>query len=132
MQFVYQPEGADPIKWDFDPTRLMNVEVETIERHTGLTFAAWLEAVGNSSALAIHGLLYVLLKRREPTLKWDAVQFTMGEVTFELDDDERADLVKVLEDKVSAGEANESEKAALQQFYAEGVEAAEKVTAGKA
>jgi len=131
MHFVYQPEGADPLKWDFDPTRLMNPEVEAIERHTGLTFGAWVEAVGNSSVLAFHGLLYVYLKRTTPTLKWDDVQFCMADVSFDLTDDEKAQLVRTLVDKRDAGTITTQEQAALDAYIAEGVEPAERVS-GKA
>lgn len=89
MQFVYKPEGADPTKWEFNPERLMSPEVEAIERHTGMTFGEWADAVGKGSAVAIHGLLYVMLKRKHPTLKWDEVVFCMADIDFEMDPDEQ-------------------------------------------
>lgn len=125
MQFVYAPEGVDPIKWEFEPTRLMNAEVEAIERHTGLTFASWVEACGNSSVLAFHGLLYVYLKRRQPTLKWDDVQFCMAEISFELDDTEKSNLVRTLLDKQDDGTISTQEKIALDAYLEQGVEPTE-------
>ena len=86
MRFVYTPEGADPISWDYNPTRLMSPEAEAIERHTGMTFGEFTVACGRGSMLAIHGLLYVLLKRQHPTLKFDEVQFCIDEIDFEVDD----------------------------------------------
>jgi hypothetical protein len=131
MHFVYAPEGADPQKWPFDPTRLMSPEVETIERHTGMSFGQWLEAVTSSSMLALHGLLYVLLKRTNPTLKWDQVQFCMADLDFELDPDEEAELVKTLSDKEAGGIATGPELAALEAYRAKGVEPSDEPPVGK-
>jgi hypothetical protein len=103
MQFVYKPEGADPLRWEFDPNRLMSPEVEVIERHTGLTFGEWADAVGRGSFTAIHGLLYVLLKRKHPTLKWDEVAFCMADIDFEMSVEEQRAAVAELEAKAASG-----------------------------
>jgi hypothetical protein len=106
MQFVYKPEGAEPKRWPFDADKLMSPEAEAIERHTKMTYGEWTDAVTRGSVLALHGLLYVLLKRSIPTLKWDEVQFNLTELDFELDDQETADTIAALEakDELSAGE----------------------------
>jgi hypothetical protein len=88
MKFVYAPEGAEPKKWDYNPNRMMSPEAEAIERHTGMTFGEFLQKCGQGSFLAIHGLLYVMLKREYPTLKFDEVQFCLDDVDFEPDDDD--------------------------------------------
>lgn len=113
MKFVYKPEGAEPRVWDFDPTRLMSPEVEAVERHTGLTFHEWIVAVGSGSFLAIHGLLYVMLKRTHPTLKWDEVQFCMADLDFQMDDDEIANIVTTLRAKQDGDGLTEAEAATL-------------------
>jgi hypothetical protein len=118
MQFVYKPEGADPITWDFDPTRLMSPEVETIERHTGLTFMQWVEGVGNGSFLAFHGLLYVLLKRTSPTLKWTDVQFCMADIDMVMSAEEEDDLIARLTAKRDAEGLDSTEEAYLAQVEA--------------
>lgn len=109
MQFVYKPEGADPLRWEFDPNRLMSPEVEVIERHTGLTFGEWADAVGRGSFTAIHGLLFVLLKRKHPTLKWDEVAFCMAEIDFEMDPEEQREAIAELEAKAANGPLTEAE-----------------------
>lgn len=109
MQFVYAPEGAEPRKWDFDPYKLMSPEIEVIERRTGLPYAEWMEHVGKGSVLALHGLLYVLLKRTTPTLKWDDVQFCMADVGWEMEPDEIADVVRTLEEQAANGHLSDDE-----------------------
>lgn len=112
-KFVYKPEGVDPKSWDFDPNKLMNPEAEAIERHTGMTYGEWLQALGRSSMLAMHGLLFVFLKRDIPTLKWDDVQFNLSEIDMELDDAEAAETLSGLEVRMANGEALSPEESAL-------------------
>ncbi len=113
MQFVYKPEGAEPRRWDFNPAKLMSPEVEAIERHTALAFGEWINQVGRGSFVAIHGLLYVLLKRTHPTLKWDEVQFCMEDIDFEMNAEERAEALAALEEKATHGPLGEADSAAL-------------------
>jgi hypothetical protein len=126
MKFVYKPEGAEPKSWDFAPDRLMNAEAEAIERHTGLTFGEFVDKISATSFLAIHGLLYVMLKRTIPTLKWDEVQFSLADVDFELDDAEAADAVRELADKQKVGTLTDAEQATLTKLLEQGVEASPK------
>ena len=44
MYFVYKPEGVEPTRWKFEPSKLMSPEVEAIEDHTGMAFKQWFEA----------------------------------------------------------------------------------------
>ena len=112
-KFVYKPEGVEPESWDFDPAKLMNPEAEAIERHTGMTYGEWLEALGKSSMLALHGLRYVFLKRKRPTLKWDDVQFSISEVDMEMSDEEAAEALSGLEVRMANGESLTAEESAL-------------------
>lgn len=116
MQFVYKPEGIEPRKWVFDPNRLMSPEVEAIERHTGLAFGEWMEQVGRGSFTAIHGLLYVLLKRQHPTLKWEEVQFCMADIDFEMSPEEIREARKHLESKAKDAPLSEADALALQEL----------------
>lgn len=99
MKFVYTAEGADPKSWPFNPKKLMNAEAEAIERQTGMTFSEWEDRVTRGSITATHALLWVLLKRDVPTLKYDEVVFNASEVALLLDDDESAAMLKALGEK---------------------------------
>ncbi len=127
MKFVYTPEGADPRSWDFDPNKLLNVEAEIIERHTGLTFAEVIENMSKGSMLALHGILFVLLKRSDPTLKWDSVQFSLSELDLDLDEDEAQAARAELEAKaLTADGLSKGEQKALDEFVSQGVPAVPK------
>lgn len=123
MRFVYKPEGAEPRSWDFAPDRLLNVEAIAIEKVTGLTLAGLMAGIKASSMTAITGLLWVLLKRGEPSLRFEQVQFSLSEVDFEVDDDEAADILASLEAKQ---DRTDDEQAALDLLHSQGVTAAPK------
>lgn len=120
--FVYAPEGAEPQRWDFDPTRLMSPEAEAIEHHTGMTFGDWITAIQNLSVTAMHGFLYVMLKRKNPRLKWDEVQFCLADVSLEASDGERSEQRRTLEGMREAGNLNALGEAALAKLIEDGVE----------
>lgn len=81
MKFSYKPEGADePRVWDFDPSHMKSSEMMAVERLTGMTWAEWIDACARGSMIAVHALLYVLLKRDMPSLKPDEVEFELDEV----------------------------------------------------
>lgn len=126
MKFVYTPEGAKPKSWDFKPEKLMNVECEAIERRTGFAFGDFVDAIGKGSMLAIHGLLWVLLKRENPTLAWDAVQFCLDEIDFEAEDGERAEARTLLEEKAAGEGLSELEQLTLDQLINDDIEAGPK------
>lgn len=109
MKFIYKPEGTEPQSWDFEPNKLMSPEVEAIERHTGLTFMEWVMALEKGSFNAFHGLLYVMLKRSHPTLKWTDVQFCMDDVGWDLDVTDMENMIGVLEAKAKESELTEAE-----------------------
>lgn len=113
MQFVYKPDGVEPRKWDFAPEKLMNVESEAIERVTKMTYTEWGHAVERGSVTALHALLWVLMKRSDPTLTYDAVQFSLAEVDFELSDEESAEALSAMDARVAAGEELSAQEKAL-------------------
>lgn len=88
MKLIYTPENGSPREWTFKPRRLLNVEAEEIERRTSMTFAEWTNALQSGSMLAVHALLFVLLRRDQPRLGWEQVQFCDEDVdiTYELDE----------------------------------------------
>jgi hypothetical protein len=120
MIVVYKPEGATPREWKFEPTRLMSPEVESLERLTGMTFGNWMTAVTDGSFTAIHGLLYVMLKRSNPTLKWDEVQFCLDDIDFKWEAEEAKAMFKALADKAGTEPLNEEEVIIYDRLQAEG------------
>lgn len=104
MRFIYAPEGVEKRVWEFEPGKIMSPEGEAIERHTGMLFDEWQEKVQQGSMAAIHALLYVLLKREKPTLKYDQVQFSFSEIDWDYSDAEAWDAIDAAEAIVAGGE----------------------------
>lgn len=120
MKFTYKPEGTEPEQWKvwvFDPKKLMNVEAEAIEKVTGLTFPDWHNAVLEESTAAIHGLLWVLLKRETPTLTYDQIAFAYDDYELDLDDSQKAGIVAEIEAQVARGEPLTPEAEELLESY---------------
>ena len=91
---VYAPENGNPREWDIDVGKLLSPERIAIEKLTGMTWGEWKIALSKDSVIAMHALLYVLLKRNDPTLTPGAVQFTEDEIAFEVSDSEAADIIE--------------------------------------
>ena len=88
MKLVYTPKGGDRKVFEFEPLDMRNADAEAIEQHTGMTFMEWGEKLAAGSFTALHGLLFVLLRADDPGLQWGAVDFSMGELDFETDEEE--------------------------------------------
>jgi hypothetical protein len=92
---VYQPDGSDePTRWPYNPRKLMSAEREAIERRTGMTFAEFTAAVLKGSSVARRALLWVMLKRDHPTLKYDTVDFAWDELKLEYSKQEYDQLIE--------------------------------------
>lgn len=111
MRVTYKPEGADPREWTFRPGKLLNVEAEEVERRTGMDFSTWVQKLPplTVNMTALHGLLYVLLKREIPTLKYDEVGFAADDLDFELELDEKQNAVDMMRKALNDGEVEASD-----------------------
>lgn len=89
MIITYTPDDAEPQMWNFKPDRMLATEAEAIEKKTGLRFAEWAEALQHGSAIALRAMLWILLKRTEPTLQFGDVDFALGSLGLDLDEDEK-------------------------------------------
>lgn len=120
MKVTYAPDGAEPKVWTgVKKGRLMSPEAEAIERHTGMTLGQVFEALTDESMLALHGLLFVLLKRTIPTLKWDELVFCQDDVDLDVEADEKAEVRDALRAQLAKGQT----LAAHEQLYLEEIEA---------
>lgn len=105
MLVTYSPEGAEPQSFKFRPREIRASEAEMIERRAGKSFEQWAQDVVNGSATARRVLLWHLLRRQHPALKWeDTPDFAWSEILVEREYKELVDLraaianAKILED----------------------------------
>jgi hypothetical protein len=107
VYLVYQPAGSEePTRWKYNPRKLMSAEREAIEKHTGMTFGEFTEAVMKASSIARRALLWVMLKRSHPTTKFGDVDFEWDELRLEFSKQEYAQMMRDAEDNLS-GEQRE-------------------------
>lgn len=113
MKLVYAPEGTEAQSWEFDPNKIMSPEAEAIERETGWTFAEFGQQFLKGSTTARHALLWIMLKRKTPGLRYADVQFAMNEVDVVYSDDELVAVVEALREKAKSVGLDDKEQAAL-------------------
>lgn len=89
MILRYTPEGAEPTEFPFKPRKLMSAEAEAIERVTGWDFGGEFgQKLMTGSMLARRALLWVMLKRSTPTLRFEQVSICMDDVALDYDREE--------------------------------------------
>ena len=99
MRLVYQPEGSsEPQKWEISLGKFRSLEVEQIEKLTGMDYGNEFKArLMKGNALARRALLFVLLRRQHPTTKFMDVDFADDELQLEMDLEELRETRKVVE-----------------------------------
>lgn len=124
MLVTYTAEGAEPEVFKFRPRDIKASEAEMIEKRAGCSFEEWATKVVAGSAQARRVLLWSLLRRSHPALKWeDTPDFAWSELVVEretkelvmireaivkakqLTEEERADALVELDEEISAREA---------------------------
>ncbi len=84
MIVTYAPEGGAAQRWEFNPQRVRASEAEAIEKRAGETWDAWLVGVQSGSMKARRVLLWHMLRRDHPTVRYEDVpDFYAGEVLVE-------------------------------------------------
>jgi hypothetical protein len=126
MYVTYKPDGGDVQEWSFHPRKMPSNEAEAIERATDMTWAEFSAQVMKGSVRARRALLWILLRRTHPTLKFADVAFTMDELDMSMDsaelaamrtelekvddDDVRALALRQIDDEIAEAEAKDSPK----------------------
>lgn len=108
MFLRYTPDGSDAREWALDLGKLRSMEIEQIERTTGLAYGTeFKQQLLKGSARARRALLWTLQRREHPTLKLDDVDFADDELTLIMDKAELAET-RVAVAKADIPEAEKS------------------------
>lgn len=101
MLLVYQPEGSEePQVFPYDPRKLMSVERELVEKLTGFDYATWTQKVMVGHSRARRSLLFVMLKRQHPKLRFDDVDFAWDELTIQHSRQEYDSIIDQVESNI--------------------------------
>lgn len=90
MHVVYAPEDGDKREWDVKLYRVLTSEAEALEKVTGLDLALFSPRLMGGNPTAKRGLLWLLLRREDPSTRYANVDFPVGDLTVEMDDEEKA------------------------------------------
>jgi len=83
MRFV-----ANGVKYEFDDTKLTFAEGKALQGKTKMTLAEVQEAVQKFDVVAVQGLVWVAMKRQDPTLRFEDLEDeALGSFEF-LEDEE--------------------------------------------
>lgn len=85
MILTYTPDDGNAVKWVFRPDDMLDRESEEIERRTDWTWPEFLEKLQKQSTLARRVLLWVLLRRQHPTLRFEDLSFRQSQCVLEFD-----------------------------------------------
>jgi hypothetical protein len=98
VYLVYTPDGSEEQRFSYKPQKLMSAEREALERRSRMDFADFTKGVLNGNAVCRRALLWVMLKREHPPLKYEDVDFAWDELRLEYSKQEyelmRAQLIE--------------------------------------
>lgn len=82
LRLIYTPEGEDSQEFDFDPDTVFSLEAEALEDVGGDSwdsYAEWIDKVGSGNIRARRALLWILLRRSNPKLRFEDLVFRINE-----------------------------------------------------
>ncbi|MFG2699528.1 hypothetical protein [Streptomyces sp. NPDC048386] len=128
MYLIYQPEGAEePQRFLYKPQKLMAPEREALERRSKMDFSDFTKGVLNGNAVCRRALLWVMLKRQHPVMKFEDVDFAWDELRLEYS---RQELTLMRDQLIDAGNADPEQIDSLNREIATAID--EQATEGKA
>lgn len=90
MILIYEPEGGERRTWNLKEIRFMSSEAETVERSTGLEWQEAKARVIKGSMLALRAIVWVLVKRDQPALRYTQFDPAENEIGVDFDTEEWA------------------------------------------
>lgn len=84
MKVIYSPEDGEQKVFNYNPNKLLSAEREALEKRTGKSFSDFAQGVLAGDSRCRRALLHVLLKRTDPTIQYDDVDFCWDELTVEM------------------------------------------------
>ena len=96
LRMVYRPEGGDPQEFEFDPDNPLNLEAEALESVGGEAwedYPGFLMRAGSGNIRARRALLWVMLRRTDPKLRFVDVVFKLDEFLVVENTDEEPEPV---------------------------------------
>lgn len=122
MFLIYTPDGQEVQRFPVKLGKLRSMEIEAIEKRTGWDYGTdFAQHLQKGSALARRALLWTMLRRQHPTLKFDEVDFAHDELELAYD---KAELEEILAGIDAAPYDTEAQRAAAKEQIVEAMKTA--------
>lgn len=124
MFVIYDPEdGNKPQEWEFDPEDVLRKEAQAIEKVYGQAWEAWLNGLRTREVKARTVLLWHLMRRDHPKLRFEDVpDFRMRQMRVELGVAELRALRDTLLKTKMSDDTREAVEAAMDRDITEAME----------
>lgn len=74
--------------YEYDETRLMNTEAIALQKATGLRPPEFAEGLENGDAIALSGLVWLIMRRAGQDIKFSDLEFDLAAIEMESDEEE--------------------------------------------
>ena len=78
---------SDGQVFDYDPNRMLNTEAIALQKVTGMRMQEWTAALTEGDAFALTGLVWLLWRRAGREVAFDEVEFDIGSIVLEEDEE---------------------------------------------
>jgi hypothetical protein len=92
MIVTYLPAGGEPREWTFRPMEVSSREAELVEEYLAVTYAMWVKAFQTGSIKAQRIALWLLLRRDDPTLGLESVDYQVRELRCRFEGSEAGEM----------------------------------------
>lgn len=89
MIVTYTPQGGDAQTWNYKQAELTSAEAELIEDATGLTIDEFENELMKGRTKCKRALLWLHMRKNHPNLRFNEVEFKVGDMKTEFDREEK-------------------------------------------
>jgi hypothetical protein len=117
MKLIYTPEDGERQEWSIRLSELLSPESEALEgcaRDSWQTFDEFTDLVDQGNLKARRALLWILLRRENPRLRFSDLVVKVGETDMDYDDGQVADLQATALDESASDEEREAARFRLE------------------
>jgi hypothetical protein len=97
---------VDGETYQYDPAKMLNTEAMALQKVTGMKVPEWTDALKSGDAFALTGLVWLLWRRAGKHVKFDEVEFDIG--GLDLQDDEEPDAGASGDEEAPVGPTEEA------------------------
>lgn len=97
MKLVYTPTDGEPEEYDFEPSKLLSAEAESIEDLRGArwdSFEEFGQLFLKGNAKAHRAALWIMKRRKNPALKFEDLSYPLNALAISFSDEEASKFIE--------------------------------------